>query len=632
MIMRYIEQFGKTKLYIERFAALEHSSWWKRPWLAGLITTIFLFIKSLGYAGKIPALKKAEFASDLKYITICSITIAAVYILYAVFFVYIPSRRDDAENRKHAGASTIIYVIYCLAMILLLFRLTCSSNRISFLTSEPVLGSLVIHISTLLLGVSSGRIYLVWAGLGTRDHKIAKTIWRSLFWFLFIFLWFILVSVWISALTFSNSYSQSIREIGMMPGLFDLCKTAATVSAVFAVLHLFIVARQKVMFGKLIKKHVTAVKNFETLLNGYDNKANPKLFGIDTTTKWMTNTDAIEYYKAKYGPDPRHIAWSSNRDFSILKQLYDLSYDSAKVKQNCYSPYNLRGLALRAYASLEDTEGSLTIHELEREYINDFEGPITRLNEIANNFSVYQACDAINGEINQYFILVHGHTGEKQVTQYLAETIGESYPETQIIENCNLIGSDKKHSVEHDVMIINRKGVTTVEIKNYSGEIRIEKTGMITINSNPVGEDKNFIAQSNSHISNLMGFLEEKHINARVNGAVVFACSDTNIINESEYPAFVYPMFATYMNELTDCLSIDEVNMIADTIKRRSRGEKKFPHTVYRITDDFRNNADEKLQLYMELKAALKKASDAMTELYYYPEKSRDPWYLAVEE
>ena len=138
-------------------------------------------------------------------------------------------------------------------------------------------------------------------------------------------------------------------------------------------------------------------------------------------------------------------------------------------------------------------------------------------------------------------------------------------------------------TTENDIIIFTRKGIFTLEVKNYgNGDLIIDKNENISFikNGEDVLKEKNPISQNKHHVSMLNKLLNEKVSPDKINWVIVLPNPKVIIKNESNLPILSMPYLPSYINNLPDVLSFEEAKWAYQKIIENSVESPKYERPI----------------------------------------------------
>ncbi|WP_283684614.1 nuclease-related domain-containing protein [Clostridium perfringens] len=160
-------------------------------------------------------------------------------------------------------------------------------------------------------------------------------------------------------------------------------------------------------------------------------------------------------------------------------------------------------------------------------------------------------------------------------------------------------------SCQCDNIILTRKGIFVVEVKNYGSlgnySIKIDSTGRWSMKSGKtLTLMENPVEQNNRHIAILNTILKDINIDAAAHSIVTIANETVDIINESKEivvrPSGIYTIIDT--NFSSDNISKETLNKIQEYIIKNSLNDKKYP--VFKLDKEFSDENIEKFNFLVE--------------------------------
>lgn len=154
---------------------------------------------------------------------------------------------------------------------------------------------------------------------------------------------------------------------------------------------------------------------------------------------------------------------------------------------------------------------------------------------------------------------VRGKIGENKVKRCLRRIKSR---DDYIIPNLVII-NEMGFTSQIDHIFITKKGIFSIEVKNYSGKIFGKDSDRNW--SQKTLKNKNIfyspVKQNFTHMFELSKLLEDKY---NINNVVIFV--EGNISNVTSDFTFTLSGFARYFNELDECLTISEVKDVYDRL------------------------------------------------------------------
>lgn len=149
-------------------------------------------------------------------------------------------------------------------------------------------------------------------------------------------------------------------------------------------------------------------------------------------------------------------------------------------------------------------------------------------------------------------------------------------------------------SVESDNIIVSKKGIFTIEAKNYSPNgtygIRITKDGqwLKTFSNGRVEPMNNIASQSNRHVAYKQRLIsdkyEAKHGDNKffhIQPLIVIANDTVQVENETDMPIMRISQIYHHIMSQPDILTEDEIAKISEIIKENALPPKKYPLDCY---------------------------------------------------
>lgn len=174
---------------------------------------------------------------------------------------------------------------------------------------------------------------------------------------------------------------------------------------------------------------------------------------------------------------------------------------------------------------------------------------------------------------NKINITEAGYFGECYVDNFLKQIF---FPKHFAILKDVHIPLDQNSFIQLDTLIITRKYICVLEIKNIKGKIHFQR------NPNQLVRELNGVTttykcpeqQLNRHIKKLQTFLKQSKINIPVKGLIVFAYSSTHIVQPPQFAKITMgcdiPEHIEAYNELPDVLSQNTLNRLLTIIANQS--------------------------------------------------------------
>jgi hypothetical protein len=195
--------------------------------------------------------------------------------------------------------------------------------------------------------------------------------------------------------------------------------------------------------------------------------------------------------------------------------------------------------------------------------------------EYEDDFDIYEFR---SWQAATYRQLEAGKQGETEVAEFV-DWLSKSIENVHVFSNANIRGTDGK-SFEYDVIVVSPYGVTTLEVKNWSGSITVTESGQVYRNNDLLDENHDFILQNEKHIMALRAILKKHCDPNAVNGAVVMTNHKCEISNYSDYPIYTKSFVGKYIRSGKPVLSEQVIDDICNTLSENMVGAKKFPFPI----------------------------------------------------
>ena len=241
---------------------------------------------------------------------------------------------------------------------------------------------------------------------------------------------------------------------------------------------------------------------------------------------------------------------------SEIENPYSM-YDAEKYEREdrCFHPYSYKEL---------EKEFELFYIDDDMEAIRDFNQGLKKI--FNKKISAHWfAIESLKEKISQHRALRQGEDGENYAYNYLREHLPDNWI---VLQNINTPYKDSQR--ENDIIVINEKGVFTLEVKNYiGGSLEIKNDGkVIHKRSGEIVDDKqDIIEQSENHVTALTAFLEKNYPLEDMNwhdlvkGIVVISNDEMNIKNDSTYPIFRTSLVRPYILNMQNNVSIGRAHV-----------------------------------------------------------------------
>lgn len=375
---------------------------------------------------------------------------------------------------------------------------------------------------------------------------------------------------------------------------------------------------------KYMKKIDKNIKNiYESLNNIYDDyeeKIIEEINKIDINTK-IISVDASTYiYDDKLSEYELNQNIFKEKENEFNKEIYLDNEDKVRYLEE-------------AISIIEDFQNSPEYKKFEvirsgnliTQYLPDCDYKET----MANINQVFRVMDNYYKKRKQTLINIKkpldlGLDGEKFVDEYL------KIYEDEIINLSNIRLEVDGMSIENDNILITRKGIFILEVKNIgasgSYSILIENDGRwIKKFSNNSQEVITFNAteQNDRHIAILQKFINNKlnrsiqqHNYLNIEGVVVIANNTVDIKNESMQNIYRISEIYRYINKFDDILSYDEMLKIKDIILEEKLQPKKYPILNYK------SEINHNTRLFYDLINRLDNEKQNLCNVYEYLNES----------
>ena len=296
-------------------------------------------------------------------------------------------------------------------------------------------------------------------------------------------------------------------------------------------------------------------------------------------TKKIKKTFFTYYYK--------NILYFENTDEAMEKGLY---HPNSEV-ENPYSLYNIESFRYEDWlfspSSYEALEKEFELFYIE-DGISDFKKFSISLKTILNQkiSNHFFALESLKEKVAQFKALKQGEDGENYAYDYLKEHLPDNWV---VLQNINTPYKDSQR--ENDIIVINEKGIFTLEVKNYiGGSLEIKNDGKVIHKrgKETVDDKQDIIEQSENHVSALTAFLEQNYPIEGINwhdlvkGIVVISNDEMTINNESSYPIFRTSLVRPYiLNIPNNVLNKEQIEEIKNLMVKTSKDDVKFPYMAY---------------------------------------------------
>ena len=277
---------------------------------------------------------------------------------------------------------------------------------------------------------------------------------------------------------------------------------------------------------------------------------------------YMTNEQAINYYRNLFGPDPEPDAcW----EYFYLNHRFDYSMDAIAT----------------FFGGMKATPDQFVF--LSTDYAADQE--MKRLfKELQSNVTlkvpqgITSCFEARNMQINEYRKLSSGRTGETKLTDAIRNMdLGGKY---YIYPNLTISTLDG--TSEHDIVLVCKYGIFTFENKNRETAVTvlenrqiIDDRGRVISNSNGV----NAIDQSERHIAALRSVLPSRLSPAVVKGAVVFSNEAATVINQSDYHILTPRVVERFIKSTRLQLTDEQIDSFVEILNSCTTSALRFKFT-----------------------------------------------------
>lgn len=159
-----------------------------------------------------------------------------------------------------------------------------------------------------------------------------------------------------------------------------------------------------------------------------------------------------------------------------------------------------------------------------------------------------------------------GNIGEKFINLALNKIID---PDDYILSNV-ILPFDKDRKIEIDCILISKKGIFCIEVKNWVGHIigRDESDNWLQMYDDSIKSSKyhqNPVKQNKYHCSILYNFLNKKY---EINCIVIFAFLEKESNIESSYTYTIYNFNKYYKNLDNNVLSKKEIDYIYNKLSK----------------------------------------------------------------
>lgn len=147
----------------------------------------------------------------------------------------------------------------------------------------------------------------------------------------------------------------------------------------------------------------------------------------------------------------------------------------------------------------------------------------------------------------------------------------------------NIRFNETGQSNEHDFIVINRKGIFTIEVKTLSQNVTLSKQGVLDME-----HPQYIVKQLKRHVDGIKDVLERHGTNLSINNIPIYpiillANNECNIIDELKNIPICYLdtlEFHIFNNKYKNNLNTQEIKDIYDILKSRELKENKFPPKI----------------------------------------------------
>lgn len=303
----------------------------------------------------------------------------------------------------------------------------------------------------------------------------------------------------------------------------------------------------------------------------------------DTFEKSITREIKDGFFRYKF----KNVSYYDN-DMDLIAQG-KLTYHPNSEIENPYTLYKIgeSGNVHFPFYSYKELE-----KEFELFYINvDIDAYKEYSQALKINFNKkisahWFAIESLKEKVSQFKALKQGEDGENYAYSYLKEHLPENWV---VLQNINTPYKDSQR--ENDIIVINEKGVFTIEVKNYiGGSLEIKNDGkVIHQRGGDIVDDKqDIIEQSENHVTAVADFLEKNYPLEGVNwidfvkGIVVISNDEMTINNESSYPIFRTSLVRPYILNLpNNVLNKEQIKDIKDLMEKTSKDDLKFSYMAF---------------------------------------------------
>lgn len=187
--------------------------------------------------------------------------------------------------------------------------------------------------------------------------------------------------------------------------------------------------------------------------------------------------------------------------------------------------------------------------------------------------------------INGYFGVVKGVKAELEISELLTKY----FPSMHAIGSVNLSfgENDQYHDFENDAILVGKKGIFTIEIKNKTYKVYengyYEKKLIIYSDGSSSEKDSDLIKQSVEHANLLEVFLTKKFPNIEfldtIHEIMVIMNEEVEIVNQAPdlYNVVKPAGLRAAINKYPVCLTDEEVKQIIQVLEDNKKEAKKYP-------------------------------------------------------
>lgn len=409
------------------------------------------------------------------------------------------------------------------------------------------------------------------------------------------------------------------------PMMIKLPSEIFYVAVILTLIEPFIIVKSlHIKYIKKINKNLKAIyKNLEKLQNEVENiddeykeKANKKITETDTcilvnsvTTEGLIYEDKMLEYEFKKNSFQEKENITNKEIFLDNEEKVKYLEESISIIEDAQNSLNLK--------KFEDISWDKLIDKYLPE--GDYKTNIINIKKVLTIIDNYYD-KRKQTLLNLKKPLDLGLDGEKFVDEYL------KIYEDEIINLSNMRLEVEGDSIENDNILITRKGIFILEVKNIgssgSYSILVESDGRWIKQFNGRSEviEFNAVEQNDRHIAILQKFINSKLNRSiqqnnylKAEGIVVIANNSLDIKNESMQNIYRVSEVYRYINRFDDVLSYEEMVEIKELILKENLGPKKYPVLDYKY--EIKNNVRAFSELISKLDYEKQKLSNIQSYL-----------------